>query len=359
MTGLQADVNIFDQEAALDRLTVNGQAGNDVIDARGLKADGIQLTLNGGLGADIFFGSEGTDLVTGGDGNDTAFMGAGDDTFVWNPGDDNDVIEGQAGFDTLLFNGANIAEKIDIFANGSRVAFFRDIASVTMDMDDVERMQFNALGGADNIVVHDLSGTDVNVVDIDLAGTLGGAAGDGAADTVTANGTSDDDVAIVVGDASGVAVQGLSARVNVTTGEEALDRLVISAGAGDDVIDASGVTAGAMGLTLEGGDGNDVLIGSEGDDILRGGPGDDVLIGGGGNDILDGGDGDDIEIQGFVAGAATDDQIDLSERGYSFDWLMAHATEVNGDTILDLGDQQITLRGVSTSALHQDDFILS
>jgi hypothetical protein len=32
---------------------------------------------------------------------------------------------------------------------------------------------------------------------------------------------------------------------------------------------------------------------------------------------------------------------------------------VNGDTILDLGDQQITLRGVSASSLHQDDFILS
>jgi Ca2+-binding RTX toxin-like protein len=154
-------------------------------------------------------------------------------------------------------------------------------------------------------------------------------------------------------------VQGLSARINITHAEDALDRLVISAGAGDDVIDASGVTGGAIGLTLDGGDGNDVLIGSEGDDILRGGPGDDVLIGGGGNDILDGGDGDDIEIQGFVAGAATDDQIDLSDRGYSFDWLMAHATEVNGDTILDLGDQQITLRGVSASALHQDDFILS
>jgi hypothetical protein len=38
---------------------------------------------------------------------------------------------------------------------------------------------------------------------------------------------------------------------------------------------------------------------------------------------------------------------------------MAHATEVNGDTILDLGDQQIMLRGVSAGALHQDDFILS
>jgi len=25
-----------------------------------------------------------------------------------NPGDDNDIVEGQAGFDTMLFNGANI-----------------------------------------------------------------------------------------------------------------------------------------------------------------------------------------------------------------------------------------------------------
>jgi len=359
VTGLPAVVNILGQEAALDRLTVNGQAGNDVIDARGLQADGIQLTLNGGLGADVLFGSAGHDLVTGGDGNDTAFMGAGDDTFVWNPGDDNDIVEGQTGFDTLLFNGANIAEQIDIAANGSRVLFNRDIAAATMDMDDVERIQFKGLGGADSITVHDLSGTDVNVVEIDLAGTLNGTAGDGAADTVTAIGTSGDDVAIVVGDAGGVTVQGLAARIEISHSEGALDRLVISGGAGDDVVDASGLSPGAIGLTIEGGEGNDVLIGSAGDDILRGGPGDDVLIGGGGNDIIDGGDGDDIEIQGFVAGAATDDRIDLSDRGCSFEWLMAHATEVNGDTILDLGDQHITLRGVSASALHQDDFILS
>ena len=30
-----------------------------------------------------------------------------------------------------------------------------------MDLDDVERIDVNALGGADNIVVGDLSGTDV------------------------------------------------------------------------------------------------------------------------------------------------------------------------------------------------------
>src|SRR6185503_19424896 len=90
-------------------------------------------------------------IFTGGDGDDTAFMGAGNDTFVWNPGDDNDTIEGQSGLDRLLFNGANIAETITVAANGGRDRFFRDIASVTMDMNDTELITFNALGGADTI----------------------------------------------------------------------------------------------------------------------------------------------------------------------------------------------------------------
>ena len=109
---------------------VNGLGGDDVINATSLEADGIQLTMNGGLGDDMLLGSEGDDLINGGDGNDTALMGAGDDTFVWNPGDDNDTLEGQDGFDTLLFNGANIAENIDISANGGRALFTRDIANV-------------------------------------------------------------------------------------------------------------------------------------------------------------------------------------------------------------------------------------
>ena len=108
--------------------------------------------MNGGLGDDVLIGSEGNDLVNGGDGNDTALMGAGDDTFVWNPGDDNDTLEGQDGFDTMLFNGANVAENINISANGGRVRFTRNIANVVMDLNDVEAIDFNALGGADTIV---------------------------------------------------------------------------------------------------------------------------------------------------------------------------------------------------------------
>ena len=39
-----------------------------------------------------------------------------------------------------------------------------------MDLNGVELIAFNALGGADNIVINDLSGTDVTQVDLDLRG---------------------------------------------------------------------------------------------------------------------------------------------------------------------------------------------
>ena len=295
--GLQTAVNVTSQEQANDRLTLNGLGGDDVINASSLEADGIQLTMNGGLGNDVFLGSEGNDLINGGDGNDQALMGAGDDVFVWNPGDDNDTLEGEAGFDRMLFNGANVAENIDVAANGGRVRFFRNVANVTMDLNDVEAVDFNALGGADTTVVNDLSGTDVTELNLNLAAALGGSGGDAQPDNVIVKATNGDDVAQVFGDAGGVSVIGLAAQVNITAAEAANDRLTVNALAGDDVVEASGVSAGSIQLTEDGGAGNDVLIGGAGNDVLIGGAGDDVLIGGPGTDVLDGSDGDDIEIQ--------------------------------------------------------------
>jgi Ca2+-binding RTX toxin-like protein len=266
------------------------------VNATSLEADGIQLTINGGLGADILVGSEGDDLFNGGDGNDTALMGAGDDTFVWNPGDDNDTLEGQDGFDKMIFNGASIAEQINITANGGRVLFTRDIAAVTMDLNDVESIDFNARGGADRITVNDLSGTDVTEVNLNLESTPGSGAGDLSADSVIVFGANGDDVALVFGDATGTSVLGLAAQVNITGAESSLDRLTVNMLAGDDVVEASGLASGAIQLTADGGDGADVLVGGDGNDVLLGGAGDDVLIGGLGLDIVDGGDGDDVEL---------------------------------------------------------------
>ena len=75
-----------------------------------------------------------------------ASMGTGDDTFTWDPGDGSDTVEGQNGNDTMVFNGADVAEQIDLRANGNRLRFFRDSGPITMDTAGVERVDFNALG---------------------------------------------------------------------------------------------------------------------------------------------------------------------------------------------------------------------
>ena len=336
VSGLSAATSISFPEQANDRLTLNGLGGDDVVDATTLAAGGIQLTMNGGLGVDVLRGSEGDDLINGGDGDDVALMGAGDDSFVWNPGDDNDTLEGQVGFDEMLFNGANVAENITISANGGRVLFFRDLAGVAMDLDDVESIDFKARGGADTVLVSDLGGTDVTEVNTDLAGVPGGV-GDGQPDNVIQQGTNGDDVSIVFGDASGVAAVGLAAQVNITGAEGVNDRLTLNMLAGDDVVDASGLAAGAIQLTVDGAEGSDVLIGSDGDDVLRGGAGDDVLLGGPGIDVLDGGDGDDIEIQSLGIDSVS------SATSVGEDWLAAHARTIKGKTVLEVDGENVRL----------------
>jgi Ca2+-binding RTX toxin-like protein len=266
--------------ANLIKLTIDGGAGND--------------TITGGDGDDTLLGGDGNDVITGGRGSDTAQLGAGDDTFVWNPGDGSDVVEGEDGLDTLLFNGANIAEIFDVSANGERARFTRDVGNIVMDLNDVERIDVNVLGGADTTTVNDLTGTDVTQVNIDLAGTIGGTAGDGAADTVIANGSNGADAVDVVGAGTSVAVVGLPAQVNVTNSEGANDALVISTLGGDDVITATTLPAGITKLTIDARAGDDIILGSQGADVLRGGDGDDLVDGNRGDDVAFLGAGDDV-----------------------------------------------------------------
>jgi Ca2+-binding RTX toxin-like protein len=298
VSGLAATVSIFGAEPDNDRLVINALGGDDVVDASGVQAGAIALTLNGGDGNDMLIGGQGNDLINGGRGSDVMFGGAGDDTFVWNPGDGSDVIEGQDGQDTLVFNGANVNEKMDLSANGQRLRFFRDVANITMDCDGIESVQVTALGGADTITVNDLTGTAVTTVNLDLSGTAGSGVGDGLADTVIVNGTEGNDSISITGTpATGVNILGLSATVNIFGTDPTLDQLIINALDGDDVVTAAGLQAGVINLTENGGAGDDVLIGSAGNDTLLGGAGDDVLEGGPGLDVLDGGTGNNTVIQ--------------------------------------------------------------
>jgi Ca2+-binding RTX toxin-like protein len=297
VTGLSAAVTVLGGESGLDKLIINGLGGDDTIDASAVSAGAIDLVLNGGAGNDILIGGDGNDVLNGQQGADTMFGGPGDDTFVWNPGDGSDIVEGQGGVDTMLFNGANIAEEVDISANGQRVRFFRNIANITMDCDGVEVVKFNALGGADKITVNDLTGTDVKNVNLDLANPPASGQGDNIGDSVIINGTVNDDAVTVSNNAAAITVQGLAATVNIFGTDPALDTLTIDALAGNDVVTAADLQAGIINLIINGGLGDDVLIGSHGDDIIFGGEGDDILEGGPGQDALDGGPGNNVIIQ--------------------------------------------------------------
>lgn len=324
-------------------LRMNG--GDDSFAGSNGLATLIATTVDGGAGTDTILGTDGDDLLIGGDatdvidgnrGNDIAALGAGDDTFQWDPGDGSDRVEGQDGVDTMLFNGANIAEDFDLTASGDHARFFRNIGNVTMDLHEVEAVDLRSLGGADDLTIGDLTGTDVTTVSTDLRAT--GGVDDAAADTVSIDGTAADDVAILSGGPSNLQVLGLATTVTVTGASAATDRVSVRGSAGDDVIDASGVGPGAALLTLDGGADDDVLVGGAGDDTLLGGDGDDVLLGGGGTDVLDGGPGDNVALQGnavptVAAGMPAGEQA----------WIDDHVQEVDGRSVVDHDGKAFTL----------------
>ncbi len=327
-----------------EKLTLNANGGDDTYSATGNLAGLIAITVDGGAGNDTLRGGNGVDLLIGGagndfadgnQGNDTALLGAGDDSFQWDPGDGSDTVEGQDGIDAMRFNGANIAEKMEISANGERVRFTRDIANITMDLNDLESIVAKTAGGVDSLLVGDLGGTDVVDVVADIAAIGGG--DDLAADTVTANGTNGDDVVSVIGAGPTAAVSGLSASVTVSGTVAGSDRVSVSGLAGDDVIDATGLAATSALLTEDGGEGDDVLLGGDGNDTLVGGPGDDVILGGPGSDTIDGGLGEDVVFDTLAANRVAAATV------VGRSWLAAHARTVNGRTVLKVGGQQRTL----------------
>jgi hypothetical protein len=250
--------------SAIDVRAGNGDDSARIDDANGAFTDSVLTTISGGPGDDSleggqvqavaenekFEGGAGDDTIDGGKGNDTAHLGEGNDTFIWDPGEGSDVIEGGPGRDTLLFNGADVNENVTMSANGGRLTFFRDVGNVTMDTDGVETVDFNALRGADNVTVNDLTGTDVTETNLDLAGTLGGGVGDGSADNVVVNGTNGDDTIDIAGNGSGADVTGLATAVSVEHADRG-DVLSVNTLAGNHNVSANGVF-GALEVLVDG-----------------------------------------------------------------------------------------------------------
>jgi hypothetical protein len=245
--------------SAIDVSMGNGDDLARIDDSNGAFTNTIPTTLSGGNGDDsliggagneTFFGGNGNDFVDGGKGADTAYLGNGDDSFRWDPGDGSDVIEGQNGTDTMVFNGAAANETVNMSANGHRLTFFRQPANITMDTNGVEVVDFNALGGQDNVTIGDLSGTDVQRTNVDLASTLGGTTPDGQLDTVTVDGSAGGDNVAVTGNGSGADVTGLPGTVAVTHADSR-DVLSVDTLGGNGNVAVNGVT-GLIQLLVDG-----------------------------------------------------------------------------------------------------------
>jgi Ca2+-binding RTX toxin-like protein len=354
----------------VENLVVNGRGGDDSITGQNGIASLAHLTLNGGGGNDTLGGGDGADTLSGGNGNDTldpgrgddvALGGGGNDTFVWSPGDGSDTLEGQGGTDAMDFHGSAANEQIDVSANGSRVRLFRNVASITMDLNGIEALNLDTLGGTDRVNVHPLTGTDLATANINLLGFDG--TPDQAADNVNVIGTDGADNAVVGGTAGVDKVTGLGETVNVS-GADALDGVGVDTLGGDDTITNSVLTPGPASVNVDGGEGSDTstyngtaaadsigianngtavatfasstppssvqnasnvenmvvngrggddtiagqngiaslthltVDGGDGNDTLGGGDGADTLLGGNGNDTIDGNRGDDIAFGG-------------------------------------------------------------
>jgi Ca2+-binding RTX toxin-like protein len=225
-------------------------------------------TILGGNGIDTILGGDGIDFVDANQGNDVVFLGAGNDTFQWDPGDGSDIIEGQAGTDQIIFNGNGAAESFDVSANGGRSRIFRDVGSITLDADDVESLTLNAGGGTDNVVINDISSTDLTQIVVNLAGTIGGSTGDAQVDFVSVVGGNTGEVIDVVGAGTALAVTGGPAFVGINQ-VEFTDRLNVFGGAGNDVINASTLASGIVILALDGGLNDDDIRAAPARSIVR------------------------------------------------------------------------------------------
>ncbi|HEY0648659.1 calcium-binding protein, partial [Phenylobacterium sp.] len=245
--------------------TVDTGTGDDLISASNYQGS-AKLVITAGDGNDTAFGGAGADSILGGKGDDyidgrfaadQLNGGDGNDSIVWNAGGGSDTVDGGAGVDSLVLNTTNIGETFSILDFGGHAVVTRDIAAVTLDLDNVERIAFGGSGGgADRFFISGVGTTEVKLVEIDLGLAIGG--NDGELDTVAITAGAAGEGIAITGGAGAATVKGLPMELRVTRGE-AVDRLVVDALDGADTIDASAF-AGGIGLRLDGGAGADRFV---------------------------------------------------------------------------------------------------
>ncbi|MCY2927699.1 MAG: hypothetical protein NT031_20105, partial [Planctomycetota bacterium] len=321
---------------------IDGGEGNDVLTgspgADTLKGGDGADTLLGLAGDDVLDGGAGRDLVEGGAGSDTILVGPDSDQATWTDGDGNDIVEGGdgPGTDRVIVNGSTSADTFFVGTDGNTGTHLivsgatgAGAVAFSLDLAQIERLDVNALGGADTITVDDLDGTEVRQVNLaggdgadaitinELDGTdprqftIDAGAADAAADTVTYNGgTGPDNVSTSWNAAGSFIDTKVGAERVILTSTTTADTLTVNGNDGNDTIkvsapttpgDASTGAEGHVAIVLNGGAGDDFL---SADATLNGGAGNDTIVSGQGNDTIDGGDGVDRVVSAAYGNTA-------------------------------------------------------
>lgn len=333
-------------------LTVTGSAANDAlrltVDPEGkILVNQGALPVTGGTptvlntSRIVVMGLEGDDaLYFGGLGVPIhAIGGGGNDSIVLNGLFGNGLVEGGAGDDTVDFTGMDVPENlppehVTLASIGSVVRLSRDPGGVRFDITDVEAFEVHTRDGGIVTEVMDLAGTGVREVRMTPSSFERGV------NTLMVAGTEADDEIWVEGVVNNFVVHGLVPIIRGVSG--GFDRLVIKGLGGNDRISLERFSANAVPwiafpVTLDGGDGDDVLIGRAAPEALLGGPGNDTLIGNGDFDVID----QDYASLGISA-QANSSLLQLRIAGTTMDDMIILSRTFNGEILVNHGTVPIT-----------------
>lgn len=300
-----------DAVSNFEEASLTGAAGADVLKTSAFSG---QATLIGNGGVDQLTGGGGNDSLDGGVGNDVLVGGAGNDVLSGGVGSDkltggsgNDQLLGGTESDTVFGSGATTYELTDstLTGDGTDTLSGIEAASLTLLATETAAGRIDASrftgsgkntltggGGADVILggsgpdsINGGGGNDL------LTGGLGNDSLNGGTGTDRLRESGNVNFALTNSTLTGLGTDAITSST--------IELVELTGGVGDNRLNASAFTFGSV--TLNGGDGNDVLLGGGKADSLIGGTGRDLLVGGVGIDNLTGRTGDDILIGGTIA----------------------------------------------------------
>lgn len=296
--GAGSERYVFDTDTQWGTETIfefDTDTGHDVLDFSG--TSNLVINLNMGIlgapqvvnanltlelhgeGIEEVIGGSQPDVIRGNSNNNTLRGGPGNDLLDGKSGDD--VLDGGAGNDDL--NGGPGTDTINESRDTSFTLSDRHLIRGTGETDTLDNIEVANLKG----------GSSANT--FDLTGWTGSGSINGNDSALLPPAI---DTLIMAADASYVLTNGsLVVTFPTHTSTITLNDInfaILSGGAGNDTIDASGFSGST---TLSGGDGNDIIKGGSGADTLSGGEGDDTISGNAGADNIDAGAGTDTLLE--------------------------------------------------------------